>query len=88
MADVVIRERTDEKGWIHRMEIPLKTFLREYDFEAVVRCKDCVYCKRFNDVWYMPKRDELLCTLHVETYHTTENDFCSWGERIENGKEN
>lgn len=49
----------------------------------IVRCKDCVYCKHFNDVWYAPKSDELLCTLHVETYHTTENDFCSWGERRE-----
>lgn len=47
----------------------------------VVRCKDCVYCKRFNDVWYAPKRDELLCTLYVEKYHTTENDYCSRGER-------
>lgn len=51
------------------------------DAVPVVRCKDCVYCKRFNDVWYLPKRDELLCTLYVETYHTTENDFCSRGER-------
>lgn len=51
------------------------------DAVEVVRCKDCVYCKRFNDVWYSPKRDELLCTLYVEKYHTTENDFCSWGER-------
>lgn len=57
-----------EKGWSDR------------DNE-IVRCKDCVYCKRYNDVWYLPKLDELLCTLHVETYHTTENDFCSWGER-------
>ena len=57
-----------EKGWNDR------------DNE-IVRCKDCVYCKRFNDVWYLPKRDELLCTRFVETYHTTENDFCSRGER-------
>lgn len=53
------------------------------DVVPVVRRKDCVYCKRFNDVWYLPKREELLYTLHVETYHTTENDFCSWGERKE-----
>lgn len=51
------------------------------DAEPVVRCKDCVYCKRFNDVWRLPKSDELLCTLYVETYHTTENDYCSRGER-------
>lgn len=55
------------------------------DLVPVVRCKDCVYCKRFNDVWYLPKRDELLCTLHVETYHTTKNDYCSRGERREDG---
>ena len=59
-----------EKGWNDR------------DNE-IVRCKDCVYCKRFNDVWYAPKSDELLCTLRVATYHTTENDYCSWGERRE-----
>lgn len=53
------------------------------DAVPIVRCKDCVYCKRYNDVWYLPKRDELLCTLHVANYHTTENDFCSWGERKE-----
>lgn len=53
------------------------------DAVSVVRCKDCTYCKRFNDVWYLPKRDELLCTLYVETYHTTENDYCSRGERRE-----
>lgn len=51
------------------------------DAVEVVRCKDCVYCKHFNDVWRSPKRDELLCTLYVETYHTTENDFCSWGSK-------
>lgn len=56
------------------------------DAIEVIRCKDCVYCKRFNDVWYSPKRDELLCTLYVATYHTTENDFCSRGERRDNGK--
>ena len=55
------------------------------DAIEVIRCKDCVYCKRFNDVWYLPKRDELLCTLYVETYHTTENDFCSKGERKGDG---
>ena len=53
------------------------------DAVPVVRCKDCVHCKHFNDVWYLPKRDELLCTRCVETYHTTENDFCSMGERKE-----
>lgn len=55
----------------------------DVDVVEVVRCKDCVYCKRFNDVWYLPKKDELLCTLHVEAYHTDEDDFCSWGERRE-----
>ena len=54
------------------------------DVVEVVRCKDCVYCKRFNDVWYLPKRDELLCTRCVESYHTTESDYCSWGERKDN----
>ena len=70
MADVVIRERTDEKEWIHRMEIPLKTFLREYDFEAVVRCKDCKYADEY-----------ARCGL-VKWYNN-EDDYCSRGERRE-----
>ena len=39
--DTVIQEWTDEKGWIHRIEIPLMTFLTEHNLEQVVRCKDC-----------------------------------------------
>lgn len=78
MSDVVIREWADEKGWIHRIEIPLKTFLREHDFEAVVRCKDCKYgepngrhgCKCYHYKLY-------------ETHEMSPNDFCSWGERRE-----
>lgn len=71
MADVVIRERTDERGWIHRMEIPLKTFLREHDFEAVVRCKDCFH------FW------DGVCKAHIDVIYVDDNDFCSFGERRE-----
>ena len=41
MTTTVIQERTDEKGRIHRIEIPLMTFLTEHNLEQVVRCKDC-----------------------------------------------
>ena len=47
----------------------------------IVRCMDCVYCKCFNDVWISPQRGELLCTFYVGSYHTTESDYCSHGER-------
>ena len=55
------------------------------DAVPVVRCKECDYCKRYNDVWRFPKRDERVCTLYVETYDTTENDYCSRGERRKDG---
>lgn len=80
MADVVIRERVDEKGWIHRMEIPLKTFLREHDFEAVVRCKDCKYGEpngRYGCTVYHFKR--------YETHEMSPTDFCSHAERRKDG---
>lgn len=67
MTYVVIREWTDEKGWIHQMEIPLKTFLREHDFEAVVRCKDCT---SLYDGWCIDYG-----------IHMDDNEFCSGGER-------
>lgn len=41
MTTTVIQEWTDEKGGIHRIEIPLTTFLIEHNLEPVVRCKDC-----------------------------------------------
>lgn len=73
MTYVVIREWTDEKGWIHQMEIPLKTFLREHDFEAVVRCKDCKWRNVLRCYHKRSSMDDLV----------NENDFCSWGERRE-----
>lgn len=76
MTDVVIRERTDEKGWIHRIEIPLKTFLREYDFEAVVRCKDCKHYWKNN-----PSDDIPVCLASPK-----DDAYCSEGERREDGQ--
>lgn len=76
MADVVIREWLDEKGWIHRVEIPLLTFLREHDFESVVRCKDC----RFRQ-----GEKEGFC-YGIERY-VSDDDYCSRGERVEDGEE-
>lgn len=53
------------------------------DAVGVVRCKDCVYCKRFNDVYQLPKLDVLICRYCCDEDEVTENDFCSWGERRE-----
>lgn len=87
MADVVIREWTDEKGWIHRMEIPLKTFLRENDFEAVVRCKDCIHKPTGSGVNHdieFPEQD-YRCPCRCEDYWYSwipdDNWFCANGER-------
>ena len=70
---VVIQERTDEKGWVHRIEIPLMTFLTEHDLEPVVRCKDCKY------YYEQPRGFSPICEL---TKTRTEKDgFCSWGKK-------
>lgn len=77
MTYVVIREWTDEKGWIHQMEIPLKTFLREHDFEAVVRCKDCIH--NYHNM--IPSGEaEYGCTKCIEL-PITADFYCSLGER-------
>ena len=82
---VVIQERTDEKGLIHRIEIPLMTYLTEHDLEPVVRCKDCKYYLQSNE------KCELVDTRlrFYETDKTWTGDcFCSWGERREDAKTN
>lgn len=75
MANTVIQEWTDEKGWIHRIEIPLVTFFIEHDLEPVVRCKDCKW------------RGEPGCAVRIvdESDIPKDDDFCSWGERREDG---
>lgn len=49
------------------------------EFVRVVRCKDCMYCKAYNDVWYRPKKDALVC-INDKT-EVNADDYCSWGER-------
>ena len=81
MADVVIREWTDEKGWTHRIEIPLLTFLREHNFESVVRCKDCKWCKPING---NAKGFYKNCFKFEIAVH--DDGFCAWGNRREDGQ--
>lgn len=45
--------------------------------EPIVRCKDCVYCKAYNDVWYLPKKDTLFCI--KDEVEVNADDYCSWG---------
>lgn len=54
-------------------------FIRE-----VVRCKDCVFCWKFNDKYYLPRKDTLLCI--NDNTEVCEDDFCSWGERRDDGE--
>lgn len=76
MTNTVIQERTDEKGWIHLIEIPLTTFLIQHNLEPVVRCKDC---KHYRTRWYG------FCELiENENIYREDNDFCSWAERRKN----
>lgn len=50
----------------------------------VVRCKDCAFCRKWNEVWRSPIQNTLICILddrHPVDVKAT--DFCSWGERRE-----
>lgn len=51
------------------------------DVVEVVRCKDCVFCWKYNDKYYLPRKDTLLCI--NDNTEVGEDDFCSWGERRE-----
>ena len=70
---VVIQERTDNKGLLHRIEIPLMTYLTEHDLEPVVRCKNCKYLEE----------DECPWTGVIDW-----NGYCSRGERKEDVETN
>ena len=77
---VVIQEWTDNKGLIHRIEIPLMTYLTEHDLEPVVRCADCKH------------QNTVMCPLFVmaREYGVEINDqeYCSRGERREDAETN
>lgn len=68
----------NRKGLIHSSDVDNAPTV---DAVEVVRCKDCVYCKRFNDVYQLPKLDVLICRYCCDEDEVTENDYCSWGER-------
>lgn len=58
------------------------------DAVEVVRCKDCFYCRKYNEMWRFPKRDVSIC---IRLYdgdgeEVSAEDYCSWGERREDGK--
>ena len=79
MRNTVIQEWTDEKGCIHRIEIPLMTFLIEHNLEPVVRCKDCRYMAEHYDTdgnvpyWTCSEWDG----------GTDYDGYCHFGERKE-----
>lgn len=55
------------------------------DAVDVVRCKDCFYCRKYNEIWQLPKRDVLLC---IRLYggdgeEVSAEDYCSFAERRE-----
>lgn len=80
MANTVIQEWTDEKGWIHRIEIPLLTFLIEHNLEPVVRCKDCRHAGECH------KSVQYTCNEpNTVTIGYSPIEWCSRGERRENG---
>ena len=45
--------------------------------KRLVRCKDCHYCKPFNEIWQLPKRNSIVCSKSLNDVET--DDYCSWG---------
>ena len=45
------------------------------DAVEVVRCKDCHYCKPFNEVWQLPKKRSLCCGR--TKWEVEADDYCS-----------
>lgn len=80
MTSTVIQEWTDEKGWIHRIEIPLTTFLIEHNLEPVVRCKDCRYYHIYWESNGHTEKGYGACDW-INDNSVREDHFCSWGER-------
>lgn len=54
----------------------------EVDVVEVVRCKDCKYCEWTSN--RVPEEQTWWCYKHYT--ETGYNDYCSYGERKENGK--
>ena len=46
--------------------------LLELQPEAVIRCKDCKYCKTYDDIPW--------CNRLTGTFKVEEESFCSWGK--------
>lgn len=72
----------DNGGGIHLAEEVIEwveLMMPTVDAESVIRCKDCIYCKAYNDVWYLPKKDALVCI--NDEIEVNADDYCSWGER-------
>lgn len=77
MWDAILTERTAFKYDL--MDAPT------VDAVEVVRCKDCFYCRKYNEIWQLPKRDVLLC---IRLYggdgeEVSAEDYCSFAERRE-----
>lgn len=75
--------KTHYAWWEGKMEVTKKDIDTIVDLqptveaEPIVRCKDCVYCKAYNDVWYLPKKDALVCI--KDEIEVNADDYCSWG---------
>lgn len=52
----------------------------DVDVVEVVRCKDCKFFRRYGF------RLEYAECIKFDFYDTTEDGYCSWGERREDGK--
>ena len=69
----VLMETTCNPGTIG--EVVTKIFCRRIDDapEAIVRCKDCKYCKVYDDIPW--------CNRLTGTFRVEEESFCSFGRK-------
>lgn len=80
-ADLVIDTVNEFKGKNRKTDLGIK-LVEEIVSNAptveadVVRCKDCIYAKPFNEVWVYPIKDTLVCTHFIGDEEVDENFFC------------
>lgn len=79
MARYIVADKAIFELGIEDWEIDCKYFIEEQptaDVAEVVRCKDCKY--KIKNAWGLG----IICD-KIGTYMPTENDFCSYGKKVE-----
>ena len=78
MSEYIIHYKDAETLYEHK-DFPF--LLDEYLREEIVRCRDCINLEH----WKFKDGSERLVCCMIDVHDVSEDDFCSQGERKENG---